>query len=114
MFIILNNALTGNRRKHTLRQYSECMFNILNTRKIGNQENLPMPAKNNGSKNGRQHSSHSPAMSEAEKTAQYGLAQDCLDYEWANNPRWNGVKRPYAAEDVLRLRGSIQIENTLA
>ncbi|RME64346.1 MAG: isocitrate lyase [Caldilineae bacterium] len=37
------------------------------------------------------------------------LAQD-----WRENPRWRGVKRPYAPEDVLRLRGSIQIEHTLA
>ena len=33
---------------------------------------------------------------------------------WANDARWNGVQRPYTAEDVLRLRGSIQIEHTLA
>jgi isocitrate lyase len=49
-----------------------------------------------------------------EKTAQYALAQDCLHYEWANNLRWKGVERPYTAEDVLRLRGSVQIEHTLA
>ena len=33
---------------------------------------------------------------------------------WSDDPRWEGIKRPYAAEDVLRLRGSIQIEYTLA
>jgi len=33
---------------------------------------------------------------------------------WANDPRWNGIQRPYSYEDVLRLRGSIQIEYTLA
>ncbi len=33
---------------------------------------------------------------------------------WESDPRWKGVKRPYRAEDVLRLRGSIQIEHTLA
>ncbi len=37
-----------------------------------------------------------------------------LEKEWQENPRWNGVKRPYSAEDVLRLRGSIQVEHTLA
>lgn len=37
-----------------------------------------------------------------------------LEKEWQENPRWAGVKRPYSAEDVLRLRGSIQIEHTLA
>jgi isocitrate lyase len=53
-------------------------------------------------------------MSDKERIAQYALAQDCLNYDWANNPRWNGVTRPYTAEDVLRLRGSIHIEHTLA
>lgn len=33
---------------------------------------------------------------------------------WSNDPRWAGVTRPYAYSDVLRLRGSIQIEYTLA
>ena len=33
---------------------------------------------------------------------------------WSADPRWKGIKRPYTAEDVLRLRGSIQIEHTLA
>ena len=33
---------------------------------------------------------------------------------WANDPRWKGITRPYSYEDVLRLRGSIQIEYTLA
>jgi len=55
-----------------------------------------------------------PLMSETERIAQYALAQDCLHYEWANNPRWKRVERPYSAEDVLRLRGSIHIEHTLA
>jgi isocitrate lyase len=34
--------------------------------------------------------------------------------DWQENPRWQGVKRPYTAEDVLRLRGSVRIEYTLA
>ena len=34
--------------------------------------------------------------------------------DWENNPRWNGITRDYTAEDVLRLRGSIDIEYTLA
>jgi len=57
---------------------------------------------------------NSEQMSSEEKTAQYALAQDCLNYEWTNNPRWRGIERPYTAEDVLRLRGSVQIEHTLA
>jgi len=34
--------------------------------------------------------------------------------DWAENPRWKGVNRGYSAEDVYRLRGSVQIEYTLA
>ncbi len=37
-----------------------------------------------------------------------------LQLDWDTNPRWNGVKRDYTAEDVLRIRGSIHIEHTLA
>lgn len=37
-----------------------------------------------------------------------------LEESWANDERWKGIKRPYSAEDVLRLRGSIKIEYTLA
>jgi isocitrate lyase len=69
-----------------------------------------MAAKTNGSK---QHSSPS-LMGDDTRAAQYALAQDCLNYEWANNPRWRGIERPYTAEDVLRLRGSVHIEHTLA
>ncbi len=34
--------------------------------------------------------------------------------DWQSNPRWKGIKRPYKAEDVLRLRGSVHIEHSLA
>jgi isocitrate lyase len=37
-----------------------------------------------------------------------------LQQEWAEAPRWKGVERAYSAEDVVRLRGSVQIEYTLA
>ncbi len=53
-------------------------------------------------------------MSTKERAAQYALAQDAMTHDWATNPRWKGVERPYTAEDVLRLRGSIHIEHTLA
>src|SRR6266446_4897932 len=36
-----------------------------------------------------------------------------LNY-WSTDPRWSGITRPYSYSDVLRLRGSIQIEYTLA
>src|SRR5512147_1633784 len=37
-----------------------------------------------------------------------------LENDWATNPRWEGVTRRYSAEDVIRLRGSLRIEYTLA
>ncbi|HHY22436.1 MAG TPA: isocitrate lyase [Bacilli bacterium] len=37
-----------------------------------------------------------------------------LQEQWDNDPRWAGITRPYSAEDVVRLRGSVQIEHTLA
>jgi isocitrate lyase len=39
---------------------------------------------------------------------------DILATDWASNPRWKGVKRTYGAADVVRLRGSVPIEHTLA
>ena len=41
-------------------------------------------------------------------------AADALRDEWATSPRWAGVERTYTAEDVVRLRGSVQEEMTLA
>ncbi len=35
-----------------------------------------------------------------------------LQNEWATNPRWENVARPYSAEDALRLAGSVRIEHT--
>ncbi len=37
-----------------------------------------------------------------------------LEKDWNENPRWKGVKRGYTAADVVRLRGSVKIEHTLA
>jgi isocitrate lyase len=37
-----------------------------------------------------------------------------LEHEWETGPRWRGVERRYSAEDVIKLRGSFVIEQTLA
>ncbi|MFD1426839.1 isocitrate lyase [Kroppenstedtia sanguinis] len=37
-----------------------------------------------------------------------------LKEAWEKESRWQGIERPYSAEDVLKLRGSLQIEHTLA
>src|SRR5947208_158114 len=42
-----------------------------------------------------------------------GKSNKHLNY-WSTDPRWSGITRPYSYSDVLRLRGSIQIEYTLA
>src|SRR6204780_5404757 len=34
--------------------------------------------------------------------------------DWATNPRWNGITRPYSQADVEKLRGSVRVEHTLA
>jgi isocitrate lyase len=39
---------------------------------------------------------------------------EALEKDWAENPRWETVKRGYTAEDVVRLRGSVQPEYTYA
>jgi len=43
-------------------------------------------------------------------------AKEAIDLgrEWADSPRWSGIERDYAPEDVVRLRGSLRIEHSLA
>jgi isocitrate lyase len=37
-----------------------------------------------------------------------------LKTEWSNSPRWAGVQRGYTAEEVVRLRGTVPVEHSLA
>src|ERR1700756_6073420 len=37
-----------------------------------------------------------------------------LESRWQSDPRWKGITRPYRAEDVERLRGTVEVEHTLA
>ena len=39
---------------------------------------------------------------------------DQLRHQWATDARWCGVTRPYSAEDVVRLRGSVHVEHSIA
>ncbi|MGY1459383.1 MULTISPECIES: isocitrate lyase [unclassified Luteimonas] len=39
---------------------------------------------------------------------------DAIRNDWATNPRWAGITRNYAAEDVVRLRGTVHVEHSLA
>ena len=44
----------------------------------------------------------------------HGRTASEMSHEWNYDPRWKGVERPYSSEEVTQLRGSIQIEYTLA
>ena len=60
-----------------------------------------------------------PAGIEGELTVRLGPGSDLptaeqLAHEWATDPRWAGVERTYTAEDVVRLRGRVVEEHTLA
>jgi isocitrate lyase len=37
-----------------------------------------------------------------------------LEIQWLTEERWNGITRPYTAADVVKLRGSVQVEHSLA
>jgi len=37
-----------------------------------------------------------------------------IRFDWQNNPRWKGITRPYQPADVVRLRGTVPIEHSLA
>jgi isocitrate lyase len=41
-------------------------------------------------------------------------AADELRNTWRDSPRWRGIQRPYSAEDVVRLRGTIAVEHSIA
>jgi isocitrate lyase len=52
----------------------------------------------------------------SDDTPQERLLEEAEELErlWETDPRWAGVERPYSAEDVVRLRGSVRVEHTLA
>jgi isocitrate lyase len=47
-------------------------------------------------------------------TTPFDTAVETLERQWKSEPRWAGVERPYSAADVVRLRGSVPIEHSLA
>ena len=53
-----------------------------------------------------------PQALNAQLSREQQVAQ--LEKDWVTNPRWKGIKRGYSAADVVRLRGSFQVEHTLA
>src|SRR5580692_6458457 len=47
-------------------------------------------------------------------TTSYDTSVADLERQWATDSRWKGVARPYSAADVVRLRGSVPVEHSLA
>src|SRR5579862_4652734 len=74
------------------------------------------------SANGKGHNGHSERFSNgnglhSSMTEQNGISQGemtMLDAIWSHQPRWRGVVRPYTAEKVLRLRGTMKVAHTIA
>ena len=73
-----------------------------------------MPANGNGNHERTQPLPLASTRQNSSVAERAALAQDCLSEDWKNNPRWRGIERPYSSGDVMRLRGSIHIEHTLA
>ena len=48
------------------------------------------------------------------QTLTFSQQVEALERDWAENPRWQGIERAYEASEVVKLRGSLQIEHTLA
>ena len=71
----------------------------------------------NGNHNGHQNG-HGRISGNGQQAAQRSNQQAgqaaALSREWATDPRWAGIERTYSAADVIRLRGSVQEEHTLA
>src|SRR5947209_10264232 len=91
---------------------SSTPFNLCRQNFKPRRRRIAMPA--NGKYDGNRQMHTEPKLNQAEDGSQRALAEQCLQQEWATNPRWEGVERPYTAADVLRLRGSVHIEHTLA
>ena len=53
-------------------------------------------------------------MNTKEREIMRGQRIQALEKSWQEASRWEGIKRPYTAEDVIKLRGSIDIRYTLA
>ena len=67
----------------------------------------------NGNQNGHGRISGNGQQAAQRSNQQAGQAA-ALSREWATDPRWAGIERTYSAADVIRLRGSVQEEHTLA
>ena len=75
--------------------------------KTGIEARLPI-RRNGFARNGRN------GLSGQLVTGTGAEAIEALEHDWNQNPRWQGIQRPYRAEKVLRLRGTLPVAHTLA
>jgi hypothetical protein len=61
-----------------------------------------------------QHCSNGQASTNGQRLPADREQAAALRREWATDPRWSGIERTYSAADVVKLRGSVQEEHTLA
>ncbi|HEX5571136.1 MAG TPA: hypothetical protein VFX31_07110, partial [Ktedonobacterales bacterium] len=75
-----------------------------------------MTTGSNGHNGHKSHSDHADQSNQAnhDHSTRSQQTAAALAEGWQRDARWQGVTRPYSAEDVLRLRGSVVIEHTLA
>ena len=53
-------------------------------------------------------------MIDTATTARRRREAEELERTWSTDPRWRGIERPYSGEDVVRLRGSVRVEHSIA
>src|SRR5437773_2980477 len=63
-------------------------------------------------KNGHTRMADTRLLARADLISRYEI--EALEQSWRHNPRWQGITRTYSAEKVLRLRGTMKIEHTIA
>jgi isocitrate lyase len=57
------------------------------------------------------------AVKRKKKSSSHMVSQEevnNLEHLWENNQRWTGISRPYSAEEMLKLRGTLKISHTFA
>ena len=67
-----------------------------------------------GTLNGSTANGSTANSSTANSSANLDTEAAALERQWETDPRWAGIERTYSAADVIRLRGSVQEEHTLA
>ncbi|MGH3277499.1 MAG: hypothetical protein ACRDNZ_24640, partial [Streptosporangiaceae bacterium] len=83
------------------------------------EDTLHGPSANGSAPNGSAPNGSSNGRAGARGTTPHGASNidaevAALRREWATDRRWAGIDRTYGAADVVRLRGSVQEEATLA